>query len=107
MVTTPRLDTAAGIWLYRDWTIAAALLALGIGVFALVFAPEISVAVRTWDNPAYSHCWLVLPIAAYLAWGMRRPVMAVPLQPAPWIAVSAGIPIAALWFTAHRLGIME
>jgi exosortase A len=91
----------------RDWVSTGAALGFGTLCFALIFNPEISAAVRVWMNSdAYSHCFLVLPVAAYLAWERRQAAAATTVRPAAWIALSA-ILVAAAWFMAHRLGIME
>jgi exosortase A len=91
----------------RDWAVAGAALALGLFSFGLIFRPEIAAAIHVWINSdAYSHCFLVLPVAAYLAWDRRQAVAATALRPTPWIALLA-FPVAAAWFVADRLGIME
>ncbi len=87
--------------------IAAATLAIGILAFAIIFYPEITAAIVVWMNSdAYSHCFLVLPVAIYLAWDRRDIAKATPLRPSLWIALLA-VPAAAIWFVADRLGIME
>src|SRR5271165_6469615 len=91
----------------RDWAISGTALAIGLLSFAIIFYPEIAAAVTVWMNSdAYSHCFLVLPVAIYLAWDRRDIVMATPLRPSLGIAFLA-IPAAALWFVTDRLGIME
>jgi len=84
-------------------------IALGVGVVALglLFNAEIVAAVRTWsDSTAYNHCFLVVPIAAYLAWDRRDRLRGVAAVPMP-LAALAGIPLALAWLLAERLGIME
>ena len=85
------------------------LIALAIGVLALIgiFWPECRAAVRVWyDSTAYGHCFLVLPIALYLAWDRRDVVRGI--APAPTAAFALlGLPLALAWLTAERLGIME
>ncbi len=91
----------------RDWAIAGAALIIGLCSFGLVFGPEIETAVFVWINSdAYNHCFLVLPVAAYLAWERRQAVAATTPRPTLWIALLA-IPAAAAWFVADRIGIME
>jgi len=91
----------------RDWAVSATAVALGTVCFALIFFPEISTALEVWMNSdAYSHCFLVLPVAAYLAWERRHAAAATTLRPAPWLAIPA-ILVALGWFMANRLGIME
>ena len=91
----------------REWAVAGAMLVIGLCVFAILFRPEIAAALEVWKNSdAFSHCYLVLPVAAYLAWDRRESAMAAPLRPSPALALLT-IPAAAAWFAAERLGIME
>ncbi|HUB46649.1 MAG TPA: exosortase A [Acetobacteraceae bacterium] len=83
-------------------TIGAGVIALG-----LLFHQEVAAAIQTWiDSTAYNHCFLVLPIAAYLVWDRRDTLRGFTAQPVLWPAL-AGIPIALVWLLAERLGIME
>jgi exosortase A len=101
-VSDSTLGAALGRW-------RPSLLALGLGllVFALIFAEEGVSAVQIWNiNAAYNHCWLVLPIAAWLAW-VRRDRLA-PLTPRPMpLAALLMLPPGLAWLVAERLGIME
>jgi exosortase A len=85
------------------------LWALGVGVLVLgaLFPQETAAAVRTWvASTAYNHCFLVIPIVAYLLWDRRDSFAGV--QPQPWPAAALlGLPVAAAWLVAERLGIME
>jgi len=82
-------------------------LLLGLVVLGLVFHEEVGAAVFVWyDSTAYSHCFFVIPIAAYLAWDRRQLLASVPIEPMPWAALLA-VPLAAVWLVAERLGIME
>jgi hypothetical protein len=82
-------------------------LLLGLVVLGLVFHEEIASAVFIWyDSTAYSHCFFVIPIAAYLAWDRRHLLASVPIEPLPWAALLA-LPLGAVWLVAERLGIME
>jgi exosortase A len=91
----------------RDWVVVGTALALGLCLLGLLFRPEIETAIYVWVNSdAYNHCFLVLPVAVYLAWDRRQVVAATTPRPGPWIALLA-IPTAGAWFVAERLGIME
>jgi len=69
-------------------------LLLGLVVLGLVFHEEIAAAVFIWyDSTAYSHCFFVIPIAAYLAWDRRHSLAAVTIEPLPWAALLA-LPLA-------------
>jgi exosortase A len=83
-----------------------ALLA-GLACFALLFHAEAVAAVRVWlDSTAYSHCFLVLPIALWLAWDRREAARGLQPEPTAWPALAV-IPFGLAWFAAERLGLME
>lgn len=82
-------------------------LVLGILCLGMFFHEEIAAAVRVWlRSTAYNHCFLVLPIAAYLAWDRRALIRDAALSPAPWLGL-AGFPLAQAWLMAERIGFME
>lgn len=84
-------------------TLAAACL-----VWAALFREEIAAAVGVWsESTAYSHCFLVLPVAAFLAWDRRDRLAGLTLRPAPVPAATLAVPVLIGWFAAERLGIME
>jgi exosortase A len=81
--------------------------ALGLAVLCVIFAPEIASAVSVWNSStAYGHCWLVLPIVAWLVWERRGVLAAWPARPAPWAGLLA-VPVVLAWWMADLLGIME
>lgn len=93
--------------LRHDWLVAGIALAVGVAVWGVVFRAEIVSAVNVWLNSdAYNHCFLVVPVALYLASERWRRIAATPPHPAPWLVLLA-IPAALAWFVANRLGIME
>jgi exosortase A len=82
-------------------------LVFGLACFALLFHAEAAAAVRVWfDSTAYSHCFLVLPIALWLAWDRREAARGLRPEPTVWPALAV-IPFGLAWFAAERLGIME
>lgn len=84
-----------------------AALAAGLGALGALFLPEIRAAVEIWDaSTAYGHCYLVLPMTLYLLWDRRAVIAQVPALPQPGWAL-LGLPVAAAWLLAERLGIME
>lgn len=86
---------------------AAAGLSLGLLAWGLLFLPECVAAVGVWRaSDTYGHCFLILPMAAYLAWDRRAALAGLAPQPLPVLAPLA-VPVAAVWFLAERLGIME
>jgi exosortase len=99
-----RADTALARSRSRE---TVAVLLLGLGVLALLFHAEIAAAISVWlGSTAYNHWFVVLPLAAFLAWERRGRLAGMPVQPAPWAALAA-LPLTAVWLAAERLGIME
>ena len=82
-------------------------LVLGLIVLGIAFHEEVTSAVSVWyESTAYSHCYFIIPIAAYLAWDRRHSLVGVPIEPLPWAALLA-LPLGFAWLVAERLGIME
>lgn len=86
---------------------ALAGLTIGIAAWAVLFFPECQAAVGVWrSSDTYGHCFLILPMALYLAWDRREALTGI--MPRPILALAPlALPIAAVWFAAERLGIME
>lgn len=84
-----------------------ATLAAGTLLFGLLFQAECQAAVGVWlASTAYGHCFLVLPMALYLAWDRRDALRG--MQPRPTLAFAGlAVPAVLAWFAAERLGIME
>jgi exosortase A len=91
----------------RRWSPALATLAVGALVFGYAFWSEIVHAIGVWnDSTAYNHCYLILPISAYLIWERRRAVGVRAPFPAPW-PLLAMAPVALIWLIADKAQIME
>ncbi len=109
-----RIETAGGADALRappraeaSWRPALIALAVALAAWALMFSEEIGAAVHVWNtSTAYNHCWLVGPIAAWLAWQRRARLAFLGPVPAPAFALLA-IPGTLAWLAAERLGIME
>ena len=62
-----------------------------------VYWPAAMAAVQTWwDSPTYSHCFLVIPISAYLVWRKREQLACATPTPEP-LALLLVIPAGLLW----------
>jgi exosortase A len=86
---------------------AAAGLTIGLIALALLFHTEVVAAVQTWiRSTAYNHCFLVIPIAAWLIWDRRPSLRGITAAPMPLVALLA-LPLGIVWLAAERLGIME
>jgi exosortase A len=91
----------------ENFRLALPALAIGLLVILGLFNAEVVAALSVWvDSTAYNHCFLVIPIVAYLLWD-RRDLLAQSI-PSPnfWLGLSA-IPVIMVWMVAERLGIME
>ena len=67
-------------------------LLFGLVVLGLAFHEEVAAAVSVWyDSTAYSHCFFIIPIAAYLAWDRRHTLAGIPIKPLPAAALLARI----------------
>jgi exosortase A len=90
----------------RLWPAAPAL-ALSALVLQLLFHTEISAAVRVWDSStAYGHCWLILPIAIFLAYERRGEAASATMAPRAVLSLLA-VPFILVWLVSDLLGIME
>ena len=79
----------------------------GLFVLAALFFAEIQAALGIWySSTAYHHCWLVLPIALWLAWVRRERLTGQVARPAP-IAILPALAAGAAWLLAAWLGLME
>lgn len=89
--------------LHRPLTVLALGLALLLGV---IFPTEVIAAVGVWmSSTAYNHCFLILPIALWLAWHRRALLVGLPPRPTA-LALPAALVLGIVWFVADRLGVM-
>ena len=89
----------------RSWILAL----LGLSLLALLslFHTEVLATLKVWsESTAFDHCYLVLPIAAWLAWERRPTLRGLTPQPVPSLVILA-MPLLCIWLAADRLGIME
>ncbi len=92
---------------WRAWTPALLARGGGAAVLAALFHAETLAAVRVWnESTAFGHCYLVAPIAGWLAWERRGAWAVLSPRPRPSVALLA-LPLAGIWFAADRLGLME
>jgi exosortase A len=89
------------------WRAVLATIVASLALFAFFYPNEIAGAVRVWDqSTAYTHCWLILPIVAYLFWERRRELQIWTPSPTAWPLLLVPL-AAALWLLAQRAGILE
>ena len=89
------------------WRLAVLAVAVGLAAWVALFWTECQAAVSVWiASTAYGHCFLVIPMAVYLAWDRRAALAGLTPRPTPAFALLA-LPVAVVWLLAERLGIME
>jgi exosortase A len=91
----------------QSWRVFGGVLALAALLIGYFFWQEIVGAYRVWiGSTAYSHCFLVLPVAAYLVWERRGTLAG--LAPQPDLRVLLLLPLLSLaWLLAAVLNILE
>ncbi|HUZ73894.1 MAG TPA: exosortase A [Stellaceae bacterium] len=91
----------------RVWVAAGACLVLAAVALGGLFRTEAEGAYAVWRNStAYNHCFLILPVALYLAW-QRRDVLS-GLAPRPEFRVLVLLlPLSVAWLMAAMLGVLE
>ena len=93
--------------LQRLWHITIAMLAVGALAFGFAFHVEVVRAVAVWDeSTAYNHCFLIIPISAYLIWERRKALAASSPHPNPWLLLAL-IPAGLVWLFAAEAQILE
>ena len=92
---------------WRQFGTTLPALVLGLALLGVIFQAEAMAAIGVWcTSTAYSHCFFVIPIAAYLAWDRRHSLAGMAPRPMPWAAVAV-LPLGVVWLAAERIGIME
>jgi exosortase A len=89
------------------WRLALVLIGLAAVVFAVVFQRDIAGAVRVWiDSTAYNHCFLIIPLIAFLLWERRAVIASISPSPALWPLALMPL-LSALWLIAAILDLQE
>lgn len=92
----------------RAWQAAGITLLVGICALLAIFWEPAAAAVRVWSNSAtFNHCFLVVPIAAYMIWERRaifRQARPAPTYVLPAAAVVIG---SAAWLVADTATVYE
>jgi exosortase A len=82
---------------------------LGLATLALggVFHADVVGAYSVWlTSTAYNHCFLILPVAAYLAWVRRDVLKGMRAQP-DFRVLLLLLPLSLLWLVAAMLSVLE
>jgi exosortase A len=101
-------DDAPALRSFRSaWIVAGASLAVVAVALVGLFRSESEGAFRVWlGSTAYNHCFLVLPVAAYLAWTRREALRASAPQP-DLRALFLLVPLGLLWMVAALMSVLE
>ena len=94
------MSAILGIRTRTPWTQAGTVLALLVLATLLLYRDTAAAMVDIWSrSDTFAHCFLVLPISAWLLWLRRADITAQPPEPMPWLL----LPIAGaglLWLLA-------
>lgn len=103
--SVPRPIAALSSW--SSWMVAGAILVVAAVALCLLFAAETKGAYEVWLNStAYNHCFLVLPVALYLAWSRRGALeLLTPQSELKWLLLLA--PLSLLWLSTVLIGVLE
>jgi exosortase A len=107
MIQRPGSATLAPQLALRSWVSSGlCILIVGAALCAL-FSREAAGAVRVWlDSTAYNHCFLIIPVAVYLAWNRRYVLdQTVPQPDLRFLALL--LPLMAAWLVAAMASVME
>lgn len=91
----------------RVW--GGSLLAAGIGlvVLGVLFFRPMAAAVEVWiGSRTFNHCFLIIPLALYLAWERRSRLVGLAPSPSFW-GVFLALASSGLWYVAAATGTRE
>ena len=105
--TLNRNPSIVGPSCWSSWTTAGATLLVAAIALCWLFAAEAKGAYDVWvGSTAYSHCFLVLPVALYLAWTRRRALEGLAPQPElKWLFLL--MPLSFIWLSAALMSVLE
>lgn len=94
--------------MYRSrWLIASGAGLLAVAGILALDAEAVLRAVDVWSSSkTYNHCFLILPICAYLAWERRDILRKVDPAPFP-LAILGILPFAVAWLLARFVSVLE
>jgi len=93
--------------LVQRWALAGGVLVAVACALCAIFPAESTGALHVWlTSTAYNHCFLILPVALYLAWQRRDALLALAPKPTLWPLLLI-VPLSALWLVAARLSVLE
>ena len=91
----------------QAWIAAGLSLTLVATALCFLFPRESQGAFRVWvESTAYNHCFLIVPVALYLAWQKREVFQRLSPQPDPR-ALALLLPLGLLWLVAALISVLE
>ncbi len=95
------------ISLRSNWGLHIAAFAALLILMGVLFWPNIEAALNVWwVSPTFSHCYLIIPISAYLVWAKRAELRVV--QPSFNLpALLLMLPLGLVWYLGHQMAINE
>lgn len=92
----------------RAWREAALAIGLGTGALLVAFREPALAAVRVWASSAtFNHCFLVVPISAWMLFERREVLARIRPRPAPLLPALAALAGGAAWLAADAAAIYE
>jgi exosortase A len=96
------VSAARGRWVWHLSALAAVIAA----ILAAFWYEASNAVVVWWQYPTYSHCFLIIPIALWLAWNKRSDLAGVTPKAAP-VVLLALVPVLLAWFAGYFVMINE
>ena len=109
MVLVPQTRSllAAGQPARPAWLNAGLCLALAAIALCALFWREAQGAFDVWmGSTAYNHCFLILPVAGYLAWTRREAFQRLAPRPDPRM-LALLVPLTLVWIVAALISVLE
>jgi exosortase A len=91
----------------QRWLVAGSCLAFLAVAMGFIFHAEVFGAIRVWqESTAYNHCFLIIPVSAYMIWDRRAILAGMTPQPC-FRALALIVALSAAWIVAAKLSILE
>ncbi len=91
----------------RQWLMPAVAITALTLLWGVLYQGAIVAAIQTWwESPTYSHCFIIIPISAYLVWRKRYDLFCLTPQPY-WRALALALPAGGMWFLGMITDINE
>jgi exosortase A len=107
VLPSPHSDPLVKVSAMRGWMPALVAIGAAVVIFLAGFYNDIANAVNLWiGSKTYNHCFVILPVVAYLLWQRRAIISTFHPQTALWPLLLLP-PLSAVWLLAAALDINE